>query len=224
MTIMQQATARTSEREALYDRDVAFNKAPLWERLHGRVTTRPTTPHWNFPRCVRTFGLITMVGVSANIALPVGKAQARGDFSLSCTNIHLNTVDFSKTAMLTADCKRQDQRDPKKAIHYGASINLNEIITFDQNHQLKWARRPGGGDFQQSCSQDGLGLLRNPVGIAGHSDLVAMCNGVLKGIDLDGNITDDDGNLKYLGFEEVIFDVPKATPPTVVPPLKPGPR
>jgi hypothetical protein len=149
-----------------------------------------------------------MVGVSANFALPMGKAQARGDFSLTCTNIQLNAVDFSKTAMLKADCKRKDPKDSKKAIHQGASINLNAIITVNQG-QLQWARRPSGGDFQQSCAQDGLGFLGNPFGTGGHVELVAMCNGQFQGVDLDGNITNDDGNLKYLGFD---------------PPLKPDPR
>jgi hypothetical protein len=209
MTMMQRAPTRTSEREAFYDQNGASNKMPLWERQHGSLTARPTPRHRNFRLYLKTLGLVTIVGVSANLALPMAKAQAGGNFSLSCTNIHLNAVDFSKTAMLTADCKRMDQRDPNKAVHKGASINLNEIIMFDQNQQLQWARRPGGGDFQQSCSQDGLGLLGNPVGFAGHSELVATCNGGLKGIDLDGNITNEDGNLKYLGFD---------------PPLKPGPR
>jgi hypothetical protein len=60
-----------------------------------------------------------MVGLSANFALPMGRAQARGDFSLTCTNIQLNAADFSKTATLTADCKGKDQKDPKKATHQG---------------------------------------------------------------------------------------------------------
>jgi hypothetical protein len=107
----------------------------------------------------------------------------------------------------------------------GASINLNEVLTVNQG-RLQWARRPGGGDFQQSCAQDGLGFPRNPVGGGGHNDLVAICNGRLQGIDLNDNITNDDGNLKYLGFEKVIFDTGSAKPgPTNVdPPLKPGPR
>src|ERR1700739_1951726 len=41
---MEQAAARTPEREAFYDRIVAVNMAPLWERLHGLVTPQPTTP------------------------------------------------------------------------------------------------------------------------------------------------------------------------------------
>src|SRR6202007_949530 len=41
---MEQAAARTPEREAFYDRIGAHNMAPLWERLHGLVTTQPTTP------------------------------------------------------------------------------------------------------------------------------------------------------------------------------------
>src|SRR5215813_6522627 len=41
---MEQAAARTPEREAFYDRIGAHNLAPLWERLHGLVTPQPTTP------------------------------------------------------------------------------------------------------------------------------------------------------------------------------------
>src|SRR5882762_9191968 len=41
---MEQAAARTPEREAFYDRIGAYNMAPLWERLHGLVTAQPTTP------------------------------------------------------------------------------------------------------------------------------------------------------------------------------------
>jgi hypothetical protein len=230
MTMMQQAAARAVEQKALYERDGRFGNAPLWERLDGPGTARPTRRRCNFQRYLETFGLITIVGVSANLALPMGKAQARGDFSSTCTNLKLNAVDFSKTATLTADCQRQDQRDPKKAVHHGASINLNPIIMYDQDSRLKWARRPGGGDFQQSCSRDGLGGLAPapmfPFPGQG-SVLYAFCKGNHVGaIDLNDNIANINGDLKYIGWEKVIFDTgsPKATPPTVQPPLKPGPK
>jgi gentisate 1,2-dioxygenase len=38
------AAARSSERDAFYDRIGAFNLAPLWERLHALVTAEPVTP------------------------------------------------------------------------------------------------------------------------------------------------------------------------------------
>ncbi|MBV9378567.1 MAG: CVNH domain-containing protein [Alphaproteobacteria bacterium] len=230
MTMMQQAAARTSERQAFYDQNAGFNNAVLWNWPQGSVIARLTTRRRSFQRYLKSFGLVTMVAVTASLALPMGKAQARGDFSSTCTNLKLNAVDFSKTATLTADCKRQDQKDPKKATHYGASINLNEIITYDQNSRLKWARRPGGGDFQQSCSKDGLGWLAPapmfPFPGQG-SMLYAFCKGNHVGvIDLNDNIANINGDLKYIGWEKVIFDTgsPKTTPPTVQPPLKPGPR
>src|SRR5262245_7442752 len=131
MTMMQQATARTSERQAFYDQNAGFNNAVLWDWPHGSVIARPATHHPNFQSYLKAFGLITMFAVTGSLALPMGKAHARGNFSSTCTNLKLNAVDFSKTATLTADCKREDQRDPKKATHKGASINLNAIIAFD---------------------------------------------------------------------------------------------
>jgi len=225
MTMMQQPAARAVEQKALYERDGRFNNASLWKRVDGPGTARPKTHSRNFQRYLKSFGLITMVGVSASLALPMGKAQARGNFSATCSNLKLNAVDFSKTATLTADCKREDQRDPKKVTHQGASINLNEVLTVNQG-RLQWARRPGGGDFQQSCSRDGLGDIGIPIGLGGTSVLVAFCNHHLQRIDLNENIVNDDGNLKYVGWEKVIFGTgsPKPTPPTVQPPLKPGPK
>ena len=41
---MEQAAARTPEREAFYDRISSGNLAPLWERLHALVTPQPVTP------------------------------------------------------------------------------------------------------------------------------------------------------------------------------------
>jgi len=186
MTMMQQATARTTERDAFYDRNGVFKIASLLEQLEGSLTGRLGTRRRNSQRYLKTFGLITMVGASATLAMPMDKAQARGDFSLSCTNIQLNAVDFSKTAMLRADCKTKDQGDPTKAVQEGASINLNDVRTINHG-RLQWARRPGGGDFQE-------GFLRNPFARGGHNEPVAMCNGELETLDLDGNITNDNGN------------------------------
>jgi gentisate 1,2-dioxygenase len=64
---MEQAAARTLEREAFYDRIGAHNMAPLWERLHGLVTPQPTTPCqpaiWHYrdirPYLMQSGGLIT---------------------------------------------------------------------------------------------------------------------------------------------------------------------
>jgi len=64
---MEQAAARTPEREAFYDRIGTHNMAPLWERLHGLVTAQPTTPCqpaiWHYrevrPYLMQSGGLIT---------------------------------------------------------------------------------------------------------------------------------------------------------------------
>src|SRR3974390_1613723 len=144
MTMMQRATARTSEREAFYDRNGGLNKEPLWEGLHGSVIARPTPRHGNFRRYLKTFGLMTMVGASATLAMPIGKAQASGDFVLWCKNIQLHAFGYSKTAMLSADCTRND---PKKTLH--SSMNLNEYIVNSEGiGGLDWATH---GDFQETC-------------------------------------------------------------------------
>jgi hypothetical protein len=206
MTMMQQATARTCEREAFYERNGGSHKPPLWERPHGSVTARPTPRHRNFRRYLKSFGLITMVGVSANFALPMGKAQARGNFSSTCHNIQLEAKDHSKTAKLSADCTRQDPRQTLRS-----SINLNDYLTNNQGH-LQWRRRPGGGDFQESCSSTGFFL-------GSSHQLVTFCQLGSQTIDLNERIANIDGWLKYTGGDEkVIFDVPKPTPPSVVPP------
>src|SRR5271154_3888978 len=41
---IEQAAARSPEREAFYERIAVSNLAPLWERLHGLVTAQPVTP------------------------------------------------------------------------------------------------------------------------------------------------------------------------------------
>ena len=52
---MEQAAARTPEREAFYERISGGNLAPLWERLHALVTPQPVTPvaarDLALPRC-----------------------------------------------------------------------------------------------------------------------------------------------------------------------------
>jgi hypothetical protein len=63
----------------------ALNKAHLRERLQRSATARPKTRDRKFQRYLKTFGLITMVGVSASPAMPIDKAEARGDFSLTCS-------------------------------------------------------------------------------------------------------------------------------------------
>src|ERR1700680_1716906 len=64
---MEQAAARTPEREAFYDRIGAYNMAPLWERLHGLVPAQQTPPClpaiWRYqeirPYLMQSGGLIT---------------------------------------------------------------------------------------------------------------------------------------------------------------------
>ena len=64
---MEQAAVRTPEREAFYGRIGTHNMAPLWERLHGLVTSQPTTPClpaiWHYdeirPYLMESGGLIT---------------------------------------------------------------------------------------------------------------------------------------------------------------------
>ena len=186
MTMMQQAAARTSQRDAHYDRNGPFNMVLRCEQLHGSVSGRPRTRGRNFRRYLKTFGLITMVGASGSLAMPVGNDQAlRGDFSMTCQNLKLKSVNFSQTAMLTADCIRRD-----KSTHTGAQINLNDYIT--NNHgRLQWS--PGAGDFQQSCSGDFL----FPTGV-----LTAFCRGGQQmenplPINLNLHIANDNGDLKY---------------------------
>jgi hypothetical protein len=184
MTRMQQAVAGISGCKAFRDRIGASRRAPLCER-RGLATP---------PYALKTLGLITMVGIAANFTTPIHTAQASGDFRRTCRNIYLDANDFSKTATLTADCLKQDGRT------YNSSwINLNPYIT---NHLggLYWRDRPGGGDFQESCYAayfpynlhttitsdqclDGAGHLNHFPGL----------------IFLDDHITNNKGNLQYVG-------------------------
>jgi CVNH domain len=156
-----------------------------------QATTRPTTRQRNFQRYLKTFGLITIVGVSANLAMPIGKAQARGDFSLSCVNLNVMSTDFSNTALLTADCTNQHGRSVP------ASINLNDLIADDQDGNMQWASH---GHFQRSCLHSGI---ENPFNEPRPHNLAAFClrenqSEVLTDIDLDQHIANINGKLMFV--------------------------
>src|SRR5262249_55418367 len=160
-----------------------------WERLPGPVTTRPSTRHSNFPHCLKTLGLMAMVGASATFAMPMGKALARGDFSLSCVNLNVQSADFSNTAVLTANCtNRRGKSVP-------ASINLNDYIADDQDGNMQWAAH---GHFQQSCLHS---YIENPFDEPRPHNLAAFClrgdrSEVNTDIDLNDHIANIFGNLK----------------------------
>ena len=84
MSMIQPATARISEREAFDERNGGFNNGSLWDRPHRSVTTRPRMWLRNLRRLFKTFGLITMVGVSANVAVLPAQAttHSRGNVTL----------------------------------------------------------------------------------------------------------------------------------------------
>jgi hypothetical protein len=194
MTMMQLATAQAPEGEAFYNPNGGFNMATLREWLHGSVIAPPATRHPNFRRYLKILGLITMVGVSANLAMPMGKALAAGDFSLTCNNIQIDEQDGTKKAMLSADCKRMDPR--AKPLH--SSINLNDYI--GNIGFLTWATH---GDFQETCGADRLQVW-NLFG-AHEARFTANCQGdgpfgtnADTSLDLDAHITNIDGNLKYV--------------------------
>jgi len=116
-----------------------------------------------------------------------GNAQTRGDFSLSCSN--LNLASSSKTAVLRANCRRVDG-----SIDSGASINLNDYIT-NSNGNLAYVG--AGGDFSASCSNINLdpktGVLKaNCRRADGRTNSGASIN-------LNDDITNDNGNLRYVG-------------------------
>jgi hypothetical protein len=193
MTMMQAATARTSERNAFYDRNGGFNKAALWDQLHGSVTARPGSSDRKFRRYLKTLGLITMVGVSANLAMPMGKAQARGDFSLTCDNIRLDAPVFTPSAILRAHCVRRDKTPNLKA-----EIQLNNLIA--NNHgKLQWATH---GDFEETCLNTGIQSGPSPNDLKEHL-LVATClipfNDPNKStLDLNEHIANNNGNLMFV--------------------------
>src|SRR6516162_1438148 len=165
MTIRQQARARTSER--------------------GSAAARPTR-HPNFQHYLETFGLMTMVGISANLlAAPVARAEPPGNFSGSCKNLALNATNFSKSATLTADCRKQD------GTYLKAEVNLNDLIT--NNHgSLQWGR-PGGADFQQSCSGDALSGSKLTSACVESAEVKKSTQ-----IDLNEKITNENGKLTYI--------------------------
>src|SRR5215469_13965648 len=115
----------------------------------------------------------------------VARAESPGNFSGSCKNLALNATNFSKSATLTADCRKQD------GTYLKAEVNLNDLIT--NNHgSLQWGR-PGGADFQQSCSGDALS----------GSKLSSSCveSGEVRKstqIDLNEKITNENGKLTYI--------------------------
>ena len=123
-----------------------------------------------------------------------GQAPTPGNFSSSCGSIHLNSADFSRTAVLTADCRRRDG-----SIHSGASINLNDYIT-DDNGNLRYVGT--GGDFSLSCGNIHL----DSAGFSQTAVLTANCRrrdgGIHSGasINLNDHITNDNGNLRYVGL------------------------
>ena len=84
---------------------------------------------------------------------------------------------------------------------------MNDVITNNRG-SLQWGR-PGGADFQQSCSGD----------VLSGSKLTSSCiesPEVKKStqIDLNGKITNDNGKLTYIGDERVIVDTgPPPAPP-----------
>jgi len=196
MTTMQLATIQTYERETFRNENGAFNKTPLSERLHGSDTARPTTHHWSFQRYLKTFGLITMVGASVTLAMPIGKAQARGEFSKTCTNLSLGTIPTDPHAVtLYGHCGTGHNG----GVNNQARINLNDYVT-NRYGYLKWATH---GDFGDTCFaylrtvnntvsaiMDGTCLYPNPP--TGQSPYIASS------IDLDEHIANIFGNLKYV--------------------------
>ena len=191
MTTIQLATIQTSERKTFRNENDPLNSASLSERLHGSDTARLTTHHWNFQRYLKTFGLITMVGASATLAMPIGKAQARGDFSLTCTNLNVTSADFSNTARLTADCANGQGKSVP------ASIELNDWIADDPDGNMQWA---SDGHFQQSCRHS---FIENPFDEPKPHNLAAFClradgSEVLTDIALNGHIANIFGKLMFV--------------------------
>jgi CVNH domain len=151
-------------------------------------------------RMLNALGVMTMLGISVDLlAAPPAKAHPPGNFTLTCKNLRLNATNFSKTAMLTADCKRKD-----RSTHFMALMNLNDFIT--NNHgRLQWRRRLGGGDFQESCVNDSL-LLRGTFLATCLVGSVPPRFALPSDVDLNQNIINDDGDLKYIGDEQIIVN------------------
>jgi hypothetical protein len=79
MTMMQQAVAGLSGRKAFRDR---IPRGAV-ERAGGLGDPLGA---------LKTLGLITVVGMTANFAMPINSAQANGDFSRTCWPSRLRTV------------------------------------------------------------------------------------------------------------------------------------
>lgn len=79
MTMMQQAVAGISGRKAFRDR---IPRGAV-ERVGGLARPLGTR---------KTLGLITVIGMTANFAMPINSAQAIGDFSRTCWPSLLRTV------------------------------------------------------------------------------------------------------------------------------------
>jgi hypothetical protein len=162
----------------------------------NRLATAKKPPR----RMLKALGLMTMVEISVNLlAAPPVTAHPPGNFTLTCKNLRLSATNFSKTAMLTGDCKRKDQ-----STHITASMNLNDFIT--NNHgRLQWRRRPGGGDFQESCVNDSL-LLRGTFLATCLVGSLPPRFALPSDLDLNENIINDNGDLKYIGDEQIIVN------------------
>ena len=136
-----------------------------------------------------------MVGASATLAMPIGKAQARGDFSKTCTNLSLGTIPTDPHAVtLYGHCGTGQNG----GVNTQARINLNDWITNDHGW-LKWATH---GDFGDTCFaflrsvnnsvtgiMDGGCLYDSPAGQSPYRN---------SSIDLDEHITNNHGNLDYV--------------------------
>lgn len=144
-----------------------------------------------FSKLFKVSVLAAVLPINASLLIiSMEKAEANGNFSQSCTITGFNAQDFSKTAVLTANCRRRDG-----SIHYGASINLNNYIT-NRFGNLKWQ---SGGDFEESCYQIGLESQGTP----SPTFMSGFCyneNGYANGtsINLNENITNNNGNLQYV--------------------------
>jgi hypothetical protein len=163
-----------------------MQRAPALTAGHASVAAWPMTRNPNFQRYLETFGLMTMVGISANLlAAPVARAESPGNFSATCKGLGLSATNFSKTAMLTADCRRQD------GTYLKTEVNLNDLIT--NNHgALQWGH-PGGADFQQSCSGDVLSGSKFTSSCIESAEVKKSTQ-----IDLNEKITNNNGKLKYI--------------------------
>ena len=126
MSMIQPATAGIFGRKAFDGRNGGSNNRPLWDRLHGSVTTRPRMCRRNLWRLLKTFGLITMVGVSANIAVPPAQAttHSKGNVTLFIHGFgqgafHVTLNDAGQLATLTMD----NQVDCSDAHYWGTLPN-----------------------------------------------------------------------------------------------------